>query len=81
MCMHTHPVARDTIESAVGVVVGTKPRMISMLYFLLYTHSAGGTEAMVDTNEGCAEEFRINVRLLDLCLLFFIREVVVCCCL
>ncbi len=57
--------AREAVESAVAVVAGTKPRMISLLYYALYTNSAGGSEALVDTREGCAEEFRIDVSMHD----------------
>jgi hypothetical protein len=56
--------ARDAIDSALTCIFGRLPKDMSFLYFLHYCHSAGGLQAVIDSEENSGQEFKIKVRLI-----------------
>ncbi|XP_072028108.1 probable flavin-containing monoamine oxidase A isoform X2 [Amphiura filiformis] len=59
--------AWDVTDAATCVVFGTKPRAISLLSHLHYFNSGGGVEALIDTKEDCANEYKITGGAMQIC--------------
>ena len=55
---------RNLMCVACRVVFGTEPCQLSLLYFLYVCACAGGFNKVLDTEEGCAQEWIVKVRCL-----------------
>lgn len=56
-----HAATREVVESIIRIILGVDLSQVSLLYMLYYAKQAGGFDALIDTKNGGAQEFRVKV--------------------